>query len=134
MKNTGFQRQTRQRSVILDELRRAHDHPTARELYERVQIRLPRISLGTVYRNLERLHEAGMIRKLEYAGQETRVDGDLEHHYHIRCTRCHRLDDVPEITSDLVGQRFEELGGYRVTGHRLEFQGLCPDCRNETGE
>lgn len=46
-------RMTRQRAVILEELRKTATHPTADELYSIVRRRLPRISLGTVYRNLD---------------------------------------------------------------------------------
>jgi Fur family ferric uptake transcriptional regulator len=61
-------RTTRQRMVLLEELRRHNDHPSADELYERVRRRLPRISLGTVYRNLEVLSQLGEIQKLELSG------------------------------------------------------------------
>jgi Fur family ferric uptake transcriptional regulator len=56
---------TRQRRVILEELRKVNTHPSADEIYEIVRKRLPRISLGTVYRNLEILSESGDIQKLE---------------------------------------------------------------------
>ena len=61
-------RMTQQRQVILEELRLCRSHPTADELYSRVRRRLPRISLGTVYRNLETLAERGLIRKMEVGG------------------------------------------------------------------
>jgi len=54
------QRNTRQRQVVLEELRKLTSHPTAAELYEITRARLPKISLGTVYRNLEVLAENGV--------------------------------------------------------------------------
>jgi Fur family ferric uptake transcriptional regulator len=134
LKNKGFERNTRQREIVLDELMKAKDHPTAAMLYERVRAQLPRISLGTVYRNLERLTRAGEIRRLDLAGAETRFDADTSRHYHVRCTECGRLDDVHEITGDLVGERFAELGGYRITGYQLEFRGICPTCRAQADD
>lgn len=133
MENKGFKRNTRQREVILDEIRRAQDHPTAGELYERVRRRLPRISLGTVYRNLERLASKGVLRRIEFAGVETRFDADLSPHYHVRCVDCGRVDDVLEIRHELIREPVGELGGYRVQGYRLEFQGVCPECRAADG-
>ena len=56
---------TRQRQIILEELRKVVTHPSADEVYEMVRKRLPRISLGTIYRNLEILSENGDIQKLE---------------------------------------------------------------------
>ena len=65
-----FQRNTKQRQVILEELQKVTSHPTAAGLYDIVRLRLPKISLGTVYRNLERLASAGTIRKLELGGAQ----------------------------------------------------------------
>jgi Fur family ferric uptake transcriptional regulator len=120
---------TRQRKVILEELRMMPHHPTADELYQRVRQRLPRISLGTVYRNLEKLAVSGMIRKLDYAGSQMRFDGDLHSHQHIRCVECGRIEDIdtaPEPTDcdrDIVAG-----SGYRLIERRVEYLGVCPAC------
>ncbi len=66
MAGESFKRRTLQREIILEELNRVPDHPTADQIYERVRRRLPRISLGTVYRNLELLAAQGVIQKLEW--------------------------------------------------------------------
>ena len=63
---------TKQRKVILEELRKLKTHPSADEIYNIVRERLPRISLGTVYRNLEILSDAGVILKLDVAGSQKR--------------------------------------------------------------
>ena len=131
MENKTFQRNTRQRTIIIEELCRVPNHPTAAELYERVRERLPRISLGTVYRNLELLARGAVIGKLEHAGSETRFDGTSHPHYHIRCAECGRVDDMHEVGTGLVADRFESDNGYLVAGHRLEFVGTCPRCRQE---
>ena len=75
-------RMARQRAVILEELRKLKSHPTADELYSIVRERLPRISLGTVYRNLDFLADSGEIRRLEAAGSTKRFDGDISNHQH----------------------------------------------------
>ena len=87
-------RMTRQRAVILEELRKVKTHPTADELYSIVRERLPRISLGTVYRNLDFLADTGEIRRLEAAGTTKRFDGDISWHQHVRCIHCGRIGDV----------------------------------------
>jgi Fur family ferric uptake transcriptional regulator len=68
---------TRQRKVILEEIRKTDSHPTADELYQRVRQRLPHVSLGTIYRNLETLAASGLIQKLEMGGSQKRFDGNL---------------------------------------------------------
>jgi Fur family ferric uptake transcriptional regulator len=129
-KNTTY-RMTRQREVILEEIRRAKVHPSADEVYEMVRKRLPRISLGTVYRNLEILSELGEIQKLELGGDIKRFDWDPKKHYHVRCLQCGRVDNAPiaplrEIEDELYGATV-----YTIIGHRLEFEGLCPRCTRE---
>ncbi len=122
-------RMTSQRKVILEELRGVDTHPTADRIYEMVRRRLPRISLGTVYRNLETLADQGLIRKYESAGSQRRYDGDPSNHYHIRCLRCGRLDDAHVTPMRDVEQRLRDRTDYEIVGHRLEFVGVCPACR-----
>lgn len=124
---------TRQRRVILDELRKACNHPTAEELFETVRARLPRISLGTVYRNLELLSEAGEVRKIEVGGRR-RYDGNVENeHYHARCIACGRIEDVASSAVTALNYRIEEVRGFTVTGHLLTFTGYCPECARAAG-
>jgi Fe2+ or Zn2+ uptake regulation protein len=121
-------RMTRQRKIILKVLRDNYTHPSADEVYRLVRPHLPRISLGTVYRNLEVLSELGEIRKLELSGTLKRFDGNPKKHYHIRCMNCGRLDDAPiNFLSDIESELCSSTD-YKVMGHRLEFTGLCPAC------
>ncbi|MDD2464268.1 MAG: transcriptional repressor [Desulfobulbus sp.] len=122
-------RMTHQREIILEELRRCTTHPTADELYERIQKKLPRISLATVYRNLEILSEAELIKKLEISGRQKRFDWDPQDHDHVYCTQCHRVDNIPTATAPFLSVDAEQQKGYRITGCRIEFYGLCPNCQ-----
>ena len=124
-------RMTRQRRVILDELRKVRSHPTADEVYARVRRRLPHVSLGTVYRNLEVLSTCGVIRKLVLAGRRKRFDGTPDEHCHVRCLCCGRVDDVPGGTSPAAAGRIQRTLGYEIVGCRVEFMGYCPACRQK---
>ncbi len=129
MQNESEWRMTRQRRAILDELRSSSSHPTAQEVYAGVRKKLPRISLGTVYRNLDTMAERGLIRKLEVGGSQKRFDGETSKHHHVRCTECNRVDDV-EMDRDSGLQRFLcDTAGYDVVSYHVEFLGLCPRCR-----
>ena len=119
---------TQQRKVILEELRKLHTHPSADEIYEVVRNRLPRISLGTVYRNLEVLSELGEIQKLELSGLLKRFDWDTKKHYHIRCVRCSRVDDAPIAPLNQLDNELYGATVFEIIGHNLEFTGLCPEC------
>jgi Fur family ferric uptake transcriptional regulator len=120
---------------MLEELRKTHSHPTATELYEIVRRRLPRISLGTVYRNLELLTETGAIRRLEIFGKEARFDGDLDKHYHVRCERCSRVDDLVGTPPEQTIEESRDVNGWKILERRVEFVGICPECQypGETG-
>ena len=120
---------TRQRRVILEELGKVRTHPTADRLYLRVRRRLPRISLGTVYRNLEALAGRGLIRTLDFARTPRRFDGDTGMHYHIFCTHCGRVADVPIRDLGPIEDAVRGMTDYQILGHRLKFIGLCPQCK-----
>jgi Fur family ferric uptake transcriptional regulator len=119
---------TRQRKLILEELKRMDNHPSADELYDAVRSRLPKISLGTVYRNLEILSELGQIQKLELGGATRRYDWDTEKHYHIRCVECGRVDDAPVAPLQRIENELYGSTVFTIIGHRLEFTGFCPSC------
>ena len=121
-------RMTKQRKVILDELRKVSSHPSADEIYEMVRKRLPRISLGTVYRNLEVLTDMGEIQTLELAGTLRRYDGNPEPHYHVRCIRCDLIEDSPIVLIPDLEKNLISPAGFKILGHRLEFLGLCEKC------
>jgi Fur family ferric uptake transcriptional regulator len=125
-------RSTRQRRVILEELRKLNSHPTAVDLYEIARRRLPKLSLGTVYRNLEVLARCGDIQKLELTNGESRFDGNPAQHCHVRCVRCGRVDDVRDPASYPRLDRIRRLGGFAVLGYNLEFVGVCTKCRAST--
>ena len=126
-------RMTRQRRVILDELSKVTSHPSADEVYEMVRRRLPRISMGTVYRNLEVLSGMGMIQRLSSGASQMRFDARADVHYHIRCTRCGRIDDVTMDRLEGIEQSVRRQTGYEILGHSLEFGGICPACKSQEG-
>jgi Fur family transcriptional regulator, ferric uptake regulator len=132
--NQANLRITRQRMVILEELRNVDTHPSANEVYAMVRKRLPRVSLGTIYRNLEILSKSGEIRRIDSGGGLKRFDGKADDHYHIRCLRCDRLVDAfIELGLD-IDKQLKGTTDFLVFGHRLEFVGLCPHCRPQPAE
>ena len=125
-------RMTRQRRVILEELRKVNTHPSADEIYEIVRKRLPRISLGTVYRNLEILSDSGDIQKLETGCSLKRFDGNLSEHCHIRCVRCDRIADAPMLPELEIDLERLDSTDFKIIGHRLEFLGVCSICSDKS--
>lgn len=124
-------RMTNQREIILRELRKSGRHLAADELYDLVKKVMPRISLATVYRNLEILSEAGIIGKLEISGRQKRFDYDPREHDHIYCVMCHRIDNLDIARHGWSGGELPVVSGYTVTGCRLELVGICPECQQK---
>jgi len=124
-------RLTTQRQIILEELGKVTSHPTANEVYDMVRKRLPRIGLGTVYRNLELMADSGIILKLEVGGTQKRFDATVAPHYHVRCTSCGRVDDIDIEVQNKINQIAENASDYMILGHHIEFSGMCPRCSGE---
>lgn len=125
-------RLTMQRQILLEELKRAKNyHPTACELYELMRKRLPRVGLGTVYRNLEKLAESGAIVKLEVGGSQKRFDADTEPHYHIRCAHCNKVENIDVDVVQNIVEAAAKKTNYNIIGHHIEFSGECPDCQRK---
>jgi Fur family ferric uptake transcriptional regulator len=127
-------RLTTQRQIILEELEKVTSHPTANEVYDMVRKRLPRIGLGTVYRNLELMAETGIILKLEVGGTQKRFDATIAPHYHIRCVSCGKVDDIDIPVMAEIDKTAAEISQYQVLGHHIEFSGVCWSCSNPTEE
>ena len=121
---------TKQREVIIEELRSVTTHPTADQIYEMVRKRLPKISIGTIYRNLDILSEINMIQKIEWGGTQKRFDGNIEDHHHVRCRVCGKVEDLMSdpIAADEIEKIYSGAKGYYELTHKLELVGVCPEC------
>ena len=124
-------RMTRQRQAILDELVKLKTHPTADEIYQIVKQRMPRISLGTVYRNLDLLAQTGQIRRLDTAQGQKRYDGDLSQHYHVHCVDCGKIGDVVLERAPGEEPAVASSSDYEILDRRVEYLGVCPQCKSE---
>ena len=89
---------SRQREAILDNLKSRVDHPTADMLFQSLRKDDPKISLGTVYRNLGLLTEIGKIKKISDINGIERYDYNTTDHYHFACKACSKLIDLPADT------------------------------------
>jgi Fur family ferric uptake transcriptional regulator len=112
-------------------LKKSKRHLSADELYDIVKKFMPRISLATVYRNLEILSETGVIRKLEISGRQKRFDFDVSDHDHIYCIMCHKVDNLNIARKSVDSEQLGVEAGYSITGYRVEVIGICPECRKK---
>jgi Fur family transcriptional regulator, peroxide stress response regulator len=123
-------RMTRPREAIYRLLKSSMCHPDATWVYERVREEIPHLSLGTVYRALGVLVDAGLVSELRCSdGRQVRYDGNLNDHSHIVCRGCGSLCDIGPLPALEERERIEEQSGYLVEECRLHYVGLCPRCQ-----
>jgi Fur family transcriptional regulator, peroxide stress response regulator len=122
-------RLTRQRQVVLDAVRAARGHPAAHEIYQSARRVLPQISLGTVYRTLGVLRDAGVVQELHLKEAQGRYEELGEHHHHVVCTECGRIQDLSDEAFQGLKMRAQAATDFRIQDLRLEFFGLCPVCK-----
>jgi Fur family peroxide stress response transcriptional regulator len=142
----GF-RFTTQRREVYDTLLLKRDHPTAVDVFLRVQKKLPGISLATVYNCLETLAECGLVRAVNHDRQPSRYCANLEPHAHFFCEQCGAVVDVPHSDATPHGDATHQgdtgtaaNAGWRlppgavVTHHDVSFRGQCGACAAQTSQ
>ncbi len=126
---TAGLRMTPQRRTILRELRMLGTHPAADEVYALVRRKLPKISLGTVYRNLNMLSRAGLISRICLCGGQSHYDGRVDRHYHVRCVECGKISDVSAGEFPDLDRAAGSACEFEILSHQLQFEGLCKICK-----
>lgn len=122
---------SRQREELYRILSSVKTHPTADWLYSELRKVIPNVSLGTVYRNLNLLNEAGMIQKIEVGTPTDHFDANADNHYHFVCTKCEKVQDLDmPILSELDEQAKTCIDG-TICGHSLLFYGVCHECQKK---
>ncbi len=122
------QRHTKQKQLVLDEVRNRCDHPTADDIYLAVREHDDRISRGTVYRNLNQLAANGEILQVGIAPAD-RFDLRVDRHYHLRCKRCGKVVDAPIGYQEAYDRELARMTGFSVEEHHTVFEGICPECQ-----
>lgn len=122
-------RLTAQRRAVLEVVERSHDHPTANEIFQRVQSLHAGIAYGTVYTALKALVNEGLVRELKFGDAASRYDGRTEEHHHILCLDCGALAEVEvQLTPAQLAEAAAQTG-YVVKQHHIQFSGYCPACQ-----
>ena len=119
-------RNTRQRALILETVQNHRDHPSAEQIYAEVRAVSPKISRGTVYRNLKLLVESGWLKKIHAPERGTLYEiGGKAHHHHFQCRRCERMF---EIEGCAFNDHHSTPPGFVTEGHEVFFFGVCAAC------
>ncbi len=134
LKNQGY-RATPQRVALLRILVLTDSHPSAAQLYDQLREHFPTTSLATVYKTLNLLKDLDEVLELGFSDDDNRYDGSRQYaHPHLVCIRCRRIADALIEGADSLVEEVAKRSGYQVVGHRLDFFGLCPECRDCASE
>lgn len=125
-------RNSKQREAILNVLSQRNYHPTADDIYVKVKKDFPKTSLATIYRNVEQLSRLGKIRRIETASGPARYDGNIEKHFHIKCSQCGQVRDVwlKEKLENYIDLD-DAIKDYLLTGYDISFEGICNKCNGK---
>ena len=122
---------SKQREIILDTLKENVVHPTAEYLYEKIKSKDPKISLATLYRNLNQLTQNGIIKKIDGLETSSHFDHNTHKHYHFICSKCNRVFDISaDVAPDLI-EKTENTTGFEIQSHDIVFTGICKECKNK---
>lgn len=119
---------TPQRHAILEYLIQSMTHPTADEIFKALEGKFPNMSVATVYNNLRVFKDVGLVKELTYGDSSSRFDFNTHDHYHALCESCGKIVDFQYPSLNEVEQFASHVTGFKVSHHRLEVYGLCPDC------
>ena len=122
-------RYSHQRERIFRAVMESCEHPTANMVYEQLKLDMPRLSLGTVYRNLNQLADAGRLKKIPLADGSCRFDKTKEAHSHIVCEQCGAVSDVHLPSFQALEEAIESETDFLLKSYDVVLRGVCARCR-----
>lgn len=121
---------SRQKQLIEQTIKESYVHLTADDVYSILKQDNPNLSLGTVYRNLNKLVEKGIVRRLVLGNGGDRFDGNLEEHHHIVCEKCGAIMDICLKDFPTLDEKIKSETGAIPTSYQLVVRGICKDCQS----
>ncbi|MBN2460975.1 MAG: transcriptional repressor [Candidatus Cloacimonetes bacterium] len=122
-------KRSRQRDRILELLSQTDIHPTVDWIYDRLKKEFPKLSLGTVYRNLAILIEQGLILRIHSGSTFDRFEVNRGSHYHLICEKCGKIRDFTMPVNMELEREASRMTDFSIQGHRVDFYGICPECQ-----
>lgn len=119
---------SRQREAVLVYLRSTKSHPTAEQVYQKIREEFPKISLGTVYRNLNLLADCGEILRLNCGDGVEHFDATTTPHNHFICRRCRQVIDLEADWDFELDTKMDYEFPGKIEGHEIYFYGICKKC------
>ena len=128
-------RLTPQRLAIAEVVVNSADHPSVRDIYQRVRAFFPYVTIATVYSTLDVLEQAGIVRELPFQ-RLSRYDANLSPHANLVCIGCSSVVDAA-VGADTVTELrnlVHQDSDFQVSSQRVDFYGWCSGCRPTSSE
>jgi Fur family peroxide stress response transcriptional regulator len=123
---------THQRKVIFEAVVAAPGHYSPEQIYAAVKRRIPSVSQATIYNNLRTFVEKGLLREVTPHASTLRVDGNLEAHHHLVCTRCKAVQDIDGDFVDFKRLARQTRAGFDLSQAMVEVFGVCRRCSGKS--
>ena len=124
---------TQQRLEVYSELAHASDHPTPETLHRRLLVKMPSLSLDTVYRTLSTLAQLGLVQRVETFQSQVRYETVQTPHHHLICRECQNISDFAWSAFDMARfPKATESWGI-IERKSAVLTGICNDCRKKPG-
>lgn len=123
-------RYSKQRELILSNLKNRYDHPTAEMIYQDLKKENPHLSLGTVYRNLNQLCETKLINKIDVGNPMVHYDGNTDPHIHFICQQCGQIIDI-DIDENAIVTQFQNPLHHHIKKIQIQMSGICQNCSQD---
>lgn len=124
---------SKQREKILDVLTQNAVHPTAETLLEYLKEENSNVGITTLYRNLNQLAEAGLIKKIDGLEASAHFDHNTFEHYHFICEKCRKVFDIPSDVAPNLVKNTQLATGFDITSYDIVFHGVCSECKKRKG-
>jgi len=132
MRRKGY-KITPSRRLLVKTIVESHEHLTPAAIFERARDEDPGVSLVTIYRTLEILQKLGFICEVHGGGscRSYLLGQPAEHHHHLICSGCGTVTDFTDCSLGDLELELAHKTGFRISGHLLEFLGLCTSCQEK---
>ena len=123
---------TPQRLAIVKILAKSEGHPSVENIHDRIKKDFPTMSLATVYKNILLIKSLGEVLELGFPDGSNRYDGNKPNpHPHVICIKCKKIVDPDLDNLDEMEKQVESDTNFKILNHRLDFFGICSNCRAE---
>ncbi len=122
-------RNTWQKQLIIDTLKREKNHPTISDLYDKIKAVDDKVGQATVYRNVNKLVEEKKIKRI-MTDSGFRYDCDCNDHYHLECNKCGNIIDLYDEKYIRLIRRLEDEYSIKIEESKILFSGICDKCLN----